>query len=64
MNQDFKEFFKSLNAHGVDFLIVGGVAYNFYAPPRASKGIDVWVAPSVANLQKFLDALTVFGFSL
>lgn len=62
MNQDFKEFFKSLNAHGVEFLIVGGVAYNFYAPPRATKDIDIWVEPSVANLQRFLDALTAFGF--
>lgn len=62
MNQDFKEFFKSLNAHGVEFLIVGGVAYNFYAPPRATKDIDVWVEPRVANLQKFLEALTEFGF--
>src|SRR5262245_54053077 len=41
MNQDFKEFFKSLNARGVEFLVVGGVAYNFYAPPRATKDIDV-----------------------
>jgi hypothetical protein len=62
MNQDFKEFFKSLNAHSVEFLVVGGVAYNFYAPPRATKDIDVWVNPTVANLQKFLDALTEFGF--
>jgi hypothetical protein len=62
MNQDFKEFFKSLNAHGVEFLVVGGVAYNFYAPPRATKDIDVWIKPTVANLQKFLNALTEFGF--
>jgi hypothetical protein len=37
MNQDFKEFFRSLNARNVEFLVVGGVAYNFHAPPRATK---------------------------
>ena len=47
MNQDFKEFFKSLNARGVEFLVVGGVAYNFYAPPRATKDIDVWIRPTI-----------------
>lgn len=49
MNQDFKEFFKSLNARGVEFLVVGGVAYNSYAPPRATKDIDVWIHPTVEN---------------
>ena len=62
MNQDFKEFFRSLNAHGVECLIVGGVAYNFYAPPRATKDIDVWIRPTVENATRFLDALKAFGF--
>jgi hypothetical protein len=39
------------------------VAYNFYAPPRATKDIDVWVRPKVANLERFLAALSEFGFS-
>jgi hypothetical protein len=63
MNQDFKEFFKSLNARGVEFLVVGGVAYNFYAPPRATKDIDVWIRPTVENATAFLAALTEFGFA-
>jgi predicted nucleotidyltransferase len=62
MNQDFKEFFRSLNARGVEFLVVGGVAYNFYAPPRATKDIDVWIRPTVENATAFLAALTEFGF--
>jgi hypothetical protein len=63
MNQDFKEFFASLNAHGVEFLVLGGVAYNFYAPPRATKDIDIWIRPTVENATKFFTALTAFGFS-
>lgn len=63
MNQDFKEFFATLNANGVEFLIIGGVAFNFHATPRATKDIDVWVRPALDNLQAFLGALTRFGFS-
>jgi hypothetical protein len=63
MNQDFKEFFKSLNARGVEFLVVGGVAYNFYAPPRATKDIDVWIRPTLENAARFLAALAEFGFA-
>jgi hypothetical protein len=63
MNQDFKEFFASLNAHGVEFLVLGGVAYNFYAPPRATKDIDIWVRPTTQNTTAFLSALTAFGFA-
>jgi predicted nucleotidyltransferase len=63
MNQDFKEFFKSLNARGVEFLVLGGVAYNFYAPPRATKDIDVWIRPTVENATAFLAALAEFGFA-
>ncbi|MBN2192607.1 MAG: hypothetical protein JW751_07295 [Polyangiaceae bacterium] len=62
MNRDFREFFASLNASQVEFLIVGGVAYNFHATPRATKDIDVWVRPTTSNLGAFLEALTRFGF--
>ena len=62
MNQDFEEFFASLNAHSVEYLIIGGVAYNFYAPPRATKDIDIWVRPDVGNVTRLHQALTDFGF--
>ncbi len=62
MNQDFREFFASLNAKKVEYLIIGGVAFNFHAVPRATKDIDVWVGPSLTNLEAFLLALTDFGF--
>ena len=62
MNQDFKEFFALLNVRGVEFLVLGGVAYNFYAPPRATKDIDIWIRPSIDNAERFLAALSEFGF--
>lgn len=62
MNRDFKEFFASLNDRRVEFLVIGGVAYNFHAPPRATKDIDVWVRPTSGNLQRLLAAIAAFGF--
>lgn len=62
MNEDFQGFFASLNAKQVRFLVIGGVAYNFYAPPRATKDIDVWVEPAPGNLARLKDAIAAFGF--
>ena len=62
MNPDFDEFFGLLSGHSVEFLLIGGVAYNYYAPPRATKDIDVWVNPSVENVQRLIEAIAEFGF--
>ena len=62
VNPDFEEFFASLHASGVQFLLIGGVAYNFHAPPRATKDIDIWVNPDRANLENLLQAIQAFGF--
>jgi len=34
---DFKEFLKLLNTHGVEYLLVGGYAVNFYGYPRVDR---------------------------
>jgi hypothetical protein len=43
MNSDFKELLSLFNANNVEYLIVGGVAYIFYAEPRYTKDLDVWI---------------------
>ena len=62
VHPDFREFFALLNAKKVSYLIIGGVAYNYHAPPRATKDIDVWVEPSADNLERLIEAITEFGF--
>ncbi|GMV93947.1 MAG: hypothetical protein AMXMBFR82_37250 [Candidatus Hydrogenedentota bacterium] len=61
---DFKEFLKLLNAHGVEYLLVGGYAVAFHGYPRATADLDVWIARHPANAQRPVDALVEFGFSL
>ena len=62
MSSDLSEFFALLNGRAIEFLVIGGVAYNFYAPPRATKDIDIWVRPSVDNATRLIDAIRDFGF--
>jgi len=62
MNEDFEEFFALLNANSVEYLLVGGVAYNFHAPPRATKDIDLWLGVTPSNLQQLKAAVSEFGF--
>jgi hypothetical protein len=62
LNQDFKEFFESLNANQVEYLVVGGYAVAFHGHPRYTKDIDIWVAMTPENAEKIIRALNAFGF--
>jgi hypothetical protein len=64
INQDFKELFTAFNAEGVEYLIVGGYAVIFYAEPRFTKDIDLWVNPSMANAERAYRARSRFGAPL
>ena len=59
---DFDEFFGSLSAHEVEFLIVGAYALAFHGAPRFTGDIDVFVRPTAANAEHLLAALAAFGF--
>ncbi len=62
LNQDFKEFAELLNAHGVDYLVVGGYALAVHGHPRYTGDIDFWLDRSTTNIERLLAALTAFGF--
>lgn len=62
LTQDFREFFQSLNAHNVRYLVVGGYAVAFHGHPRYTKDIDVWIGMGQTNAEHLLDALHDFGF--
>ncbi|MEJ7728614.1 MAG: hypothetical protein WKG00_05315 [Polyangiaceae bacterium] len=57
---DFEEFFASLNAHRVRFLVVGGYAVGFHARPRATKDVDVLVDRTLSNARRTLLAISSF----
>lgn len=59
---DFDEFIASLNAHGVEFLIVGAYALAFHGAPRFTGDLDILVHPTPENGSRVLAAIRAFGF--
>jgi hypothetical protein len=63
LTDHFKEFLRLLNAHAVEYLIVGGFAVIHHGRSRTTGDLDIWVRPTVENGQRCLAALCDFGFS-
>lgn len=61
---DFKEFLKLLNAHRVEYLLVGGYAVGYYGYPRATADLDLWIACHSENAEKLVAVLGKFGFGI
>jgi len=59
---DFKDFLKLLNAHRVEYLLIGGYAVGYHGYPRATADMDIWVARTPENARKLLTVLRDFGF--
>jgi hypothetical protein len=64
LSPDFKELLSTLNAHRVDYLVVGAHALAAHGYVRATGDLDVWVRPEAANARRVLDALRAFGAPL
>jgi len=60
---DFKEFLKLLNAHKVEYLLIGGYAVGYHGYPRATADMDIWIAIDPVNADRIVTALKEFGFS-
>jgi predicted nucleotidyltransferase len=62
LNNDFKEFAELLNAHAVEYLVVGGYALAAHGHPRYTGDIDFWVSHEAGNISRLLAVLDEFGF--
>ncbi len=61
LSRDFRECIESLNAHGVEFILVGGYAVGWYGFVRATGDIDFLYEQSPANVLQLCKALDTFG---
>lgn len=59
---DFKELLELLNAHKVDYLIVGGYALALHGYPRFTGDLDIYLGIQQDNAKKVLSVLKEFGF--
>lgn len=58
---DFRDFIHELNAHGVEYMLVGGYAVGIYGYIRATTDIDFFYRPSPDNVERLIGALSAFG---
>ena len=61
--KDLKEFVASLNAHGVEYLIVGGFAVAYHGHPRTTGDIDLFIRSTPENADRVCATLAAFGFA-
>ncbi len=62
MELDFKNIFKELNKQKIDYLVVGGLAVNFYGVPRMTYDIDLMILLEAENVRKLVERLTDWGY--
>ncbi len=60
--KDFVDFIELLNAHQVEYMVVGAHALAFHGRPRHTGDLDIWIKPSSANADKMVMVLKDFGF--
>src|SRR5262245_33221912 len=56
LSADFRDFLKSLNDHGVEYLLIGGHAVAVHP----TQDMDVWIAVSPQNAQRMVTAVEAF----
>ncbi len=61
---EFSELLKLLNAHEVNYLIVGGYAVAYHGYPRTTGNIDLWIEQTSENAAQVVQALRDFGFDV
>lgn len=61
---DIEGLLRSLNAHSVDYVLIGAAAFPVHGYARATLDVDVFIRPTPENAQRTRRALTAFGYDL
>jgi len=64
IDRDLKELLLALNAHEVEYLVVGGYAVGTHSEPRATKDLDIFIRADEKNSVSVYRALAAFGAPL
>ena len=56
-----ENFFRSLNSHQVEYLLISGQATVLYGAATFSEDIDLWIRPEEQNGEKFLGTLRSYN---
>lgn len=61
--KDYEDLLRLFNKHKVKYCIVGAYAVAFYAIPRFTKDLDIFVLADEKNGKRIVNALNEFGFA-
>ena len=61
---DIEDLLRSLNAHNVEFVIIGATAFPIHGYARATLDIDLFIRPEPQNVRRVLDSLSDFGYDI
>ncbi len=61
---DTEDLLRFLNAHRVEFVIIGATAFPIHGYARATLDIDVFIRPERKNAAQLLEALQEFGYDV
>ena len=64
VEKDFEELLELFNKNKVRYCIIGAFAVGFYAKPRYTKDMDVFIEPSRENAKRIIKSLDDFGFKV
>lgn len=64
MSLDTEDLLKLLNAHNVEFVIIGATAFPVHGYARATLDIDLFIRPEPENARRALRALKKFGYDV
>ncbi|MBI2270335.1 MAG: hypothetical protein HYU69_08260 [Bacteroidetes bacterium] len=60
-DEEILSFLAILNQYNVRYILVGGLAVNYYGYSRATGDVDIWVDDSITNREQLVNALKAFG---
>lgn len=64
IDKNLRELLLALNAHEVEYLVVGGYAVGVHSEPRATKDLDIFIRADEKNSLAVFRALAAYGAPL
>jgi len=63
LNDEFILFLRCAQQNGLNYMLIGGYAVNYYGYNRNTKDMDVWIEPTNENKLLFINTLLCMKYS-
>jgi predicted nucleotidyltransferase len=62
LHKEWRDFLELLLSEKVEFVVIGGICVSYYARPRFTGDIDLFINNTSINAEKAMKAVEKFGF--